>query len=115
MKNLTIILATVLLSNAIGCAKIKIINDEGTEKGLKFYYPKPYLLVEYNPAKDVAVKTSIIYLPDRNDYYYAKSRSGLGKAELKVDFQNGYMTSFGNTSDSKVSETIKSVADLAGS
>ena len=40
-----------------GCAGIKLYKDEAmtTRTNMRFYYPKTYLLVEKNPAKDVYV------------------------------------------------------------
>jgi hypothetical protein len=93
-----------------GCAGVKLYKDESFSKdkqtGLKFYYPKPYLLVERNSAKDVPLKTTIIYLPDITDPVYAKVIRGMGSNAFSLALANGSIASYGVTTDSKIPETI---------
>lgn len=110
--NLFIIGSVILLT---GCAGVKIYSDKDlkSETGIPIYAPKPFLLVEYNSAKDVASKATIIYLPDGDNVIYAKSRSGLGSAELKFDLKDGVLTSYGLTTDSKVPEALEALTKMA--
>lgn len=108
---LTILTLTVILS---GCATVKFYSDKELtkESGIEFYSPKPYLIVEKNPAKDVSMKMSIVYLPDFNNPKYAKLKPGFGSSDLKLSLENGIITSYGITSDSKIPETITAIGGL---
>ncbi len=99
------------------CATVQFYNDSELEEktGIEFYSPKPFLVVEKNPAKDVAVKYSIIYLPDKSRPKFAKMKPGLGTSDLQLTLENGIITSYGITADSKIPETITSVAELISS
>lgn len=85
------------------------------ETGLKFYHSKPYLLVERNPQKEIKIKSSIIYLPDLENPTYAKIKPGLGSADLKIDLENGILKSYGLVTDTKIPETLTSVAGALAS
>lgn len=100
-----LLLAAILLS---GCAGVKLFKDEDFNKrtGLKFYYPKPYLLVERNAAKDVPLKTTILFLPDLANPVYAKVISGWGSNAFSIALANGSLSTYGITTDSKIPETI---------
>ena len=102
---------SVLLS---GCATVKFYSDESlkNETGLRFYSPKPYLLVEYDGTKTVNLKTSIVYLPDLSDPQYIRIKPGIGSAALKLELNNGILSSYGLTTDTKIPETLGKVTDL---
>ena len=104
---LKLVLFCILLP---GCAGVKLYKDDSFDRskrtGLKFYYPKPYLLVERNAAKDAPLKTTIIYLPDLTDPVYAKVISGMGSNAFSLALANGSLASYGVTTDSKIPETI---------
>ena len=102
---------TLLLT---GCASVKFYNDGSlkNETGLKIYSPKPYLLVEYQTAKTGPVKTSIVYLPDLSDPQYIKWKPGIGSSALKLELNNGILTSFGLNTDTKMPETLGKITDL---
>ena len=97
-----------------GCATVKFYNDPGlkNETGIRVYSPKPYLLVEYQVTKTVALKTSIVYLPDLSDPQYIKIKPGIGSSALKLELENGILTSYGLTTDTKMPETIGKITDL---
>lgn len=111
MKTVTLMLCIIFLSS---CAGVKIYNDENCSKenevGLKFYQPKPFLLVEHHPAKDVKIKTSIVYLPDLANERFVKVKNGWGSVEANIAFENGVLKSFGSISDSKGPETVTGLA-----
>ena len=96
------------------CASVKFYNDESlkNETGLKIYSPKPYLLVEYQTAKTGSVKTSIVYLPDLLNPQYIKWKPGIGSSALKLELNNGILTSYGLNTDTKMPETLGKITDL---
>jgi hypothetical protein len=68
--------------------------------------------VEYNATKDGSVKTTIVYLPDQSETYYAKMVSGLGNSDLKIAFENGAIASLGTSSDNKILLSTGSLSSL---
>jgi len=107
----SIVTLTFILS---GCATVKFYSDKELtkESGVEFYSPKPYLIVERNPAKDVSMKMTIVYLPDFNNPKYAKLSPGFGTSDLKLSLENGIITSYGINSDSKIPETLTAISGL---
>lgn len=107
------LLILVLFSS---CATVKFYDDSAlkNESGIEFYSAKPYLLVERQPAKDVAIKSTVIYLPDRANPKYAKLKPGFGSSDLKLSLENGMITSYGVITDSKIPETITAITGAVG-
>lgn len=105
-------LALLLVSG--GCAGVKIYSDAAMQirTGLKFYYARPYLLVERNANKDGTTKTSIQYLPDLAEPHYAKTISGLGSNDLKITYENGSISTFGVLTDTKIPESVTALTGL---
>ena len=99
---------------AAGCATVKFYSDETlkNETGLRVYSPKPYLLVEYLGTKTVSLKTSIIFLPDLSDPQYIRIKPGFGSSALKLELEDGILTAYGFTTDTKVPETLGKITDL---
>ena len=97
-----------------GCASVKFYSEPGlkNETGLRYYTLKPYLLVEYMAGNDNTVKTSVIYLPDLADPQYMGFKTGIGKNDIKMVFNNSALTSYGAVSESMFSETLESVASM---
>lgn len=97
-----------------GCAGVKLYNDGNfkSRTGLKFYYPKPYLLVEKNGAKDVPLKTTILYLPDLANPVFAKVISGMGSNAFSIALANGSLSTYGVTTDTKIPESITAAGGL---
>jgi hypothetical protein len=98
----------------VGCAGVKIYSDAELQHptAVQFHYAKPFLLVEYNATKDGTLKTSIVYLPDQSETYYAKMVSGLGNSDLKIAFENGSIASLGTSSDNKILLSTGSLSSL---
>lgn len=114
MKNLFVFflyLSTVFYTS---CAGVKIYSDANLQHptAIQFHYAKPFLLVEHNANKDGTTKTSIIYLPDQSETYYAKMVSGLGNSDLKIAFENGSIASLGTSSDNKILLSTGSLSSL---
>jgi len=97
-----------------GCASVKFYSDADLkhETGLRYYTLKPYLLVEYKAEKDNTVKTTVIYLPDLANPQYVKTTPGLGSNELKMNFENGALASYGLISESQIPETLEAFAAM---
>lgn len=120
-KRITRLIGLIVIIGAIassGCARIKLFNNEnfvGPEVGIKFYYPKPYLLVARTGAKDNPVQISVVYLPDQSKPTYAKFKTGYGSAELSLALQNGILTNIGQKTDTKIPETMTALSGMATS
>ncbi len=97
-----------------GCAGVKIYSDAELQHptAVQFHYAKPFLMVEYNATKDGTLKTTIVYLPDQSETYYAKMVSGLGNSDLKIAFENGSIASLGTSSDNKILLSTGSLSSL---
>lgn len=105
------VLAAMLLA---GCAGFEFYDNaalEGKETGIKFYTPKPYLLVARKDAKPVEI--SIVYLPDLSKPHYAKARSGWGSSNLTMKLADGAITEFGQQVDNGGAANLSSLASLA--
>lgn len=100
-----------LLTN---CATVKFYSDESlkNETGLRVYTPKPFLLVEYRHTKTESIRTTIVYMPDLTQPQYIKPRPGIGSNALKLEITNGFLTSYGLTTDTKMPETLGKITDL---
>ena len=111
-----LVFCTLSLFLFSGCAGVKLYTDpsfsKDKETGLKFYYPKPYLLVERNGAKDVPLKTTLLFLPDLSNPVYVKMIRGMGSNEFSIALANGALSTYGLKTDTKVPETIGAVGGL---
>lgn len=98
----------------VSCAGVKIYSDVNLQHptAVQFHYAKPFLLVEYNATKEGSIKTTIVYLPDQSETYYAKMVSGLGNSDLKIAFENGSIASLGTSSDNKILLSTGSISSL---
>lgn len=113
-QSIFLLLLFVVLLAFTGCASVKFYSDSNltNETGLRYYTLKPYLLIEFKAEKDNTVRTSVIYLPDLANPQYVKTTSGLGSNELKIDFQNGAISSYGLISESQIPETLEAFAAM---
>ena len=101
--------------SSIGCAKLEFYDNEkltGTPTGIKFYQPKPYLLVVRTDKSDKPIEVSITYLPDYSKPTYVKLESGWGNAELSLSMENGILKSVGQKTDTKIPETITALSAI---
>ena len=113
-RTITLLIITVIIIFLSGCASVQIYSksDLKDRTGLRFYNPKPYLLVEMKSEKDMTVKTSVIYLPDLTNPQYLKVKPGFGSNELKMAFTNGILNSYGLTNSSDIPAVVNSLAGL---
>lgn len=106
MKYIIYLALTLSISFISGCASI----DFDSNDGLTYYEPKPYLFVS---KTDKCVSTAtVINVPGIKKTMEFKS--GYGASELSASFANNMVTSIGQKNDSKIPETITSIASLAG-
>ncbi len=108
-------LLTLLIFLMVSCASVEItrITPENPYKeGIRFYRPYPYLLVTKD-KEGKNLESKIIYLPNNNDEYSIKVKSGIGAVDTKFTLEDGWrLTQFGETRDSK---TVEMVNALTGS
>lgn len=107
-----IMLAVIFVT--AGCARVTVHRVKGEsdyKQGLRFYRPRPYLLVtQDNQGK---VLTSLIYLPNLAEEYVARVRSGWGATDAKIKLDQGWnLTEFGEIRDSKTGELIAAVGGI---
>jgi len=97
------------------CANVKFYSDEAlTQKtGIRYYQPKPYVMVTKTGNKENPVKIEVIYLPDISAPNFAVYKPGWGKHQFSLTLANGIMTQYGQETDSQVPETINAIAGLA--
>jgi len=125
MKKAFLLLIGLLVLGITSCASVEYKDDNNDDvKGIKTYSSKPYLLVERNysqtkkgeeNATKGEIKTTLISLPDIENPIYLKEKSGLGSSELSFTLENGMIKTYGSKADSKIPETITSVAGLISS
>jgi hypothetical protein len=91
-----------------GCAGVEIVrisSENPNQEGVRFYRPHPYLWVTKD--KDDNLQGTIIWLPNKNEEYAIKVKSGIGSVDTKFKLADGWnLTEFGEVRDSKIPETI---------
>ncbi len=115
--------ATLLISCSVavatGCTPRVIIRQspDAHDQGIRYYRPKPYLLVtplsKDTDAATNAVSIKLEYLPDFTEEYSIDVRPGLGVADVSVELKDGWnLVSINQKLDSQTDENIKAAADL---
>jgi hypothetical protein len=91
-----------------GCASVEItkVTPENPYKdGVRFYRPAPYLWVTKN--KEGSLQGSIVYLPNTDEEYVIRVKSGFGSVDTKYTLENGWnLVGFNETSESKTADII---------
>lgn len=115
-------IAACFLMLGVGCSARTVVrqNPGPHDKGIRYYRPKPYLLLQPTPAKDSAevrndryVQMSLEYLPDFSEEYSITVRSGLGSNKTSVKLVDGWkLTEINQTLDSEFDENVNAVANL---
>jgi hypothetical protein len=105
MKRLIELLAA--LSFLTGCAGLTF-GPESTN-ALTFYDPKPYLFI--STTTDCVSTATIISVPATKKG--VTFNSGYGTADLSISLSGGMITSVGQKTDTKIPETVNSLATLA--
>ncbi|MGO9138754.1 MAG: hypothetical protein ACLP9S_02685 [Syntrophales bacterium] len=91
-----------------GCAHLEFTDFTDGKDGVTYYDPKPYLFVSTN--KDCITTATVIVLPEKKRT--VKFKTGYGTADLSVSLSNGMITSVDQKTDTKIPETITSIASL---
>lgn len=105
MKRLVASLAAISLLT--GCAGLSF-GPESTN-ALTYYDPKPYLFI--STGADCVSTATIIAVPETRKG--VSFNSGYGSADLSITLSGGMITAVGQKTDSKIPETLSSVATLA--
>jgi len=103
MRNVILILLTL---SVFGCASIDF---DSKKEGLIYFEPKPHLF--FSVTDKCVSSVVVVSLPGaqkRIDF-----NSGYGSSVLSAEFNNGIITKIGQSSDSKLPETLPSIASLA--
>jgi hypothetical protein len=111
----------ILIFMITGCSGVRIVkitSENPYQEGLRFYRPHPYLWVTKDKAKD-NLQGSIIWLPNKNEEYVIRVKSGMGSVDAKFTLENGWnLTGLNEIRDSKTPEMITaltgSLKDLKG-
>ena len=104
-------LALVLSS----CARMQFYTRpdlSGEETGIKFFTPRPYLLVARTGSEEKPVDVQVLYLPDLSKPIYAKASPGYGSADVSIALSNGMLTAFGSKTDSNISGLLTALGGL---
>jgi hypothetical protein len=113
-KKSLLFFTAVLLVFSTSCSSVKFYSDAGlnTVTGLKYYSVKPYLMVEREISGNMAVKASVIYLPDIEKPQYVVFRPGMGSRKADLKFDSGALASFGMASDSEFPAALTALSNL---
>ena len=103
----------------VGCTPRIIVRQNPTadDHGIRYYRPKPYLLIsalskDANASTDY-VSITLDYLPDFSEEYSINVKSGLGVADVSIGLEDGWnLVSINQKLDSQTDETIKATGDL---
>ena len=126
MMRLLVVLALLILAGQIGCTPRTIVrkNPIASDQGVRYYRPKPYLLV--TPVEQIVagqkdtsqpgpnfVQIQLQYLPDFSEEYSITVKSGLGTNNTSITLEDGWnLTAIGQDLDSQFDENVRAVADL---
>lgn len=108
------------LSTVTSCASVDIYTTDGNgkkneaEDGIRFYYPKAYLLIRTSVGlySLVSMTSEIIYLPDRSTPMIAELKSGLSSSKLSISLKDGMLTAIGQETGSVLSESAGTLTAL---
>jgi hypothetical protein len=76
-----------------------------------YYDPVPFLVVSFN--KDCEATATIVTMPDPRRMRHVKPKTGYGTANLTSTFSHGLLTSFGQTTDTKIPDSVPQLLSIA--
>lgn len=103
MRNKTVVIGVFVVATLSACAHVEFPQEDG---GLAYYDALPHLLVTTSP--ECAMTGTVVMIP--GDRKIVKLHPGYGVGELSVTLNNGMISAIGQKTDSKVPETIASLA-----
>jgi hypothetical protein len=114
------VLALIVVSMTSGCLlpRTKVIKNPGPDDtGVRYYRPKPYLLVQ--PAADSGgafVTITLQQLPDYEEEYSIHVATGLGSNHTNLTLTDGWnLTGIDQTLDSNFDENVTAIGSLLSS
>lgn len=115
-------LLIIMLLLGVGCTPRTIVrkNPGPEDTGVRYYRPKPYLLIQSKAVQegpelrhDKYVQISLEYLPDFSEEYSISVRSGLGTNKTSIKLADGWnLTEINQDLDSQFDENVKAIGDL---
>ncbi|MCL5278556.1 MAG: hypothetical protein M1376_01450 [Planctomycetes bacterium] len=106
-------LALLVLSLA-GCAPFTVTRVQtpvDNTEGIRFYRPKPYLLVT---VTDKGPAVTVVSLPDPNQEYIIRPRQGLASSQFTAKLSDGWnLIEIGHATDTGFPQTLTAVGALA--
>lgn len=121
MRRLLTYFCLFLLLVGAGCASTTVHKDPGKhDKGLRFYRPKPYLLITPldaakwgNVGPDEMVEMKLDWLPDFAEEYSVRIKTGIGTNKTKVTLENGWkLTNLDVDVDAKFKDNLDAITNL---
>jgi hypothetical protein len=117
VKNLSVVvvIVAVFLHGCAGVEVTRITKENPYKEGIRFYRPYPYLLIT-KVKQGENLECKIVYLPNVNEEYAVRVKSGIGSTEAKLTLEDGWnLTQFGETRESKSAEMVNALTgSLAG-
>lgn len=135
MKQVLVLMAAIaVLAVPTACTpRVRVVaNPTPHQKGIRYYRPKPYLLVSSGIAEVTVsdkekttttrmvpdpkvVNIQLVYMPDFEEEYAIDVRTGFGTADVSITLEDGWnLTSINQNLDSQTDENLKGVAELLG-
>lgn len=129
MKNYAWALVVFMIFVSTACApRVRVrSNPLPQDTGIRYYRPKPYLLVTSaaqtilsdsgKPIREVVddrfVQIELQYLPDFSEEYSIDVRSGFGIADVAITLEDGWnLTSINQKLDSQTDENVRAIAEV---
>ncbi len=109
------ILALALLALSLaGCTPFTVTRVQtpaDNAEGIRFYRPKPYLLVT---ATDKGPALTVVSLPDPSEEYVIRLRQGLGASQFTAKLADGWnLIEIGHATDAGLPQTLTAAGALA--
>ncbi|MEK6249935.1 MAG: hypothetical protein N2C12_17255, partial [Planctomycetales bacterium] len=98
---------------------VKVRKNPGPKDlGVRYYRPKPYLLLSpmaEGRDNDQHVAISLVYLPDYSEEYSINVKPGFGSANVQIKLDQGWnLTQLNQDLDSQTDEIRSAVGDVIG-
>ena len=103
-------IAFVMLASSAGCARL--VFDGPDAKGVRFYEPQP--MIVRTVAENCAVSNTLMMTPNLDSARTVRTTTGIGSNKLEVSFENGMITSLGQTTDTQIPQTLEALSTLTG-
>ncbi len=109
----------VLLVLCAGCfPATRVVRNPGChDKGIRYYRPKPYLLVKPHVDRNLDVTDEFVdieiqMLPDFSEEYSIHVRSGLGSNDTSIKLTDGWnLTALDVDVDSRIDENVRALTE----